>query len=156
MNRALVVLAFALACGRTSPADPCAARVGLLCRDLDDARAAAQAQFDAAVTAHNSDDDVRAQGTCVQSLVIEQVERKCLADDRCVDLCALHPCPVQGNELCRARCDDVVRASEIENAALDAAIIRAAEQPTLCTCTVCDAVTAPLCADLWACAATDR
>lgn len=147
---ALVTLVVA-GCGRSSP-DPCRAREGLSCEQLADERALEEVDFDAAVVAVDGD-AVSREGACVQALVAEQLERVCL-NDPCAELCALHPCALQGageGEECLARCNAVVDGAQIPRAALDAAILRAADRPGLCSCAVCDDATAKLCTDLWVC-----
>lgn len=160
---AMLALAFATvstlttmgACGRSS-ADPCRAREGLGCSALAEERLLEQADFDVAIAARDGDTAGR-EGACVQALVAEQLERRCIPD-ACVELCALHPCAVRdaagapsAND-CQARCDQVVADNAIARAALDEAIVRAADEPTLCTCSVCDEASEALCEQLWLCA----
>ena len=152
---ALVMVLMAGACGRSSP-QPCRAREGLACDALAQERSLEQADFDATIVVFDAQAAGR-EGRCVQSLVAEQLEKRCI-DDRCAELCALHPCTVRDAQRdpsvddCATRCLEEVAENAIADAALELAIIRAAEVPTLCTCAVCDEATLALCEQLWVCA----
>jgi hypothetical protein len=150
----VVVAALAGACGRSSP-DPCRAREGLSCEELASERALEQGEFDAAV-ASSDGNAIDAEGACVQAFVSEQLERFCV-EDRCTELCGLHPCAVNASDgtvtrdadACVTRCREVTVA--VDETAVDAALVRAASRPGLCTCAICDDASAALCTDLFAC-----
>ena len=155
MKLAWALLALAsIACGRSSP-DPCRAREGLACGPLADERALEQADYDAALAVLDAE-AAALEGACVQSLVGEQLEKRCI-DDPCVELCTLHPCAVRDAagepsvDDCVTRCNEEVAENELARADLDAAILRAANEPTLCTCGICDDATIALCEQLWVC-----
>ena len=86
---ALAMLVVVTACGRSSPELACPAREGLLCNDLAKFRGDEEGAYLPAVTAGDAQ-TAALIGSCNQSLVNEQVERRCIKDP-CVDLCALHP-----------------------------------------------------------------
>ncbi len=148
----LLLVLLALACGRTSP-DPCRAPEGLACDALAQERQLTQSDYDAAV-ALGDGNILRREAACVQSLVAEQIEQRCIKDP-CVELCTLHPCALTGAAAepadCATRCAEVVADNDIASAALDAAILRAANDPTLCSCAICDEGSAALCEQLWVC-----
>lgn len=154
----LVVLCIG-ACARTS-ADPCRVREGLNCADLASERLLEQADYDLAL-ANNDVAAVRIEGACVQAMVSEEIERGCIVDAarRCTELCTLHPCGVLGadgqpsNEPCIDRCTAVIADNALADDAVNAAVVRAAGDPSLCTCAICDEASQPLCDQLWQCAA---
>jgi hypothetical protein len=147
-----LALALAAACGRSSP-DPCRAREGLTCDTLAAERALEEADFLAAVAAADGD-AISAEGECVQAIVAEQLERFCI-DDPCAELCELHPCALRGEGACAAQCERIAADNAIPGAALEAALVRAADRPGFCSCAVCDDATRALCDELWLCSVED-
>lgn len=154
LARLLLVAPMLLAlagCGRSSP-EPCRAREGLSCADLASERDLERKDFDDAVKAGGA---VGEQGTCVQAVVAEELERNCI-NDPCADLCDLHPCGLQDVDAgCVGGCQALVEAGRIDVASLQASLVRAAARPGLCTCAVCDEGSQPLCDELWVCAAAE-
>jgi sorbitol-specific phosphotransferase system component IIBC len=143
-------------CGRTAePRFACPA----LPSDCD-ALLAVQAEVEGAYAAAANAKDVDTMdeaAACAQLFTDAVIDGACTA--RCDELCRLHPCNIEvgdgsvaGPAACPARCSALSGDGIVNDAALDVALFKAAENPGFCTCRACTAPDDALCTALFNCA----
>lgn len=150
------VLVGVAACGRSAeplfacpqPSDECAEL-------LSDQAAVEVAYADAALALDAALMDESSQ--CAQLFVEQSLDQQCV--EACAELCRLHPCVIVDDEggrfdpsTCVARCDELVKEGAVVAADLDAATVKAAENPGFCSCRACTAQDDALCTRLFDCA----
>jgi hypothetical protein len=150
----LSLLLFLVACGRSAEPVVACPQPADACEELEEQQQGVEAVYAAAA----ADDDAVAMdesAQCVQVFVDQSIDLGCVP--ACEALCRLHPCVVvddEGNTFdpsaCPARCDQLVKDGAVSVVDVDAAAVKAGENPELCSCTACEQGDV-LCTRLFAC-----
>ena len=143
------------ACGRSSEVAYVCPRHAddASCKELNDAAEVVGEDLQGQLGSDRDANLANEMGACSASVERTRLDAGCV-EDRCAELCALHPCDVldaSGRRADRSTCPARCASLELSNAVVDDVLLRAAEKPGFCTCAVCDTESQALCDTVWDC-----